>query len=77
MNSVTASFFKLYTDYRYEGIAHIAAINYMEMEDYGKELIGEYFLILRDSDCDKVVSFVLTGHTGEHSIFTCIYTDYD
>ena len=61
----------------YQAIAEYSEKNNFEIEDFGKEIIGEQFILLRDPDYDKVISFVLTGSSGNGSVFTCIYTDYE
>ena len=63
-------------DYKYETIDQFARENECEIESYGNSVIGENFLILRDED-NRVISFILTGTTFDHSIYTCVYNDFE
>ncbi|OGM08877.1 hypothetical protein A2Z67_02610 [Candidatus Woesebacteria bacterium RBG_13_36_22] len=63
-------------DYKYTIIAQFAQENECEIENYGNFIIGENLLILRDED-NRIMSFILTGATFDHSIYTCVYNDFE
>lgn len=49
---------------------------YDEIDEYGKQLIGELFLVIKNNK-DQTVSFVLNGYNDNHGYsMKCIYTDF-
>lgn len=48
--------------------------NYM-LQEFGGFNIGSSFMVLCHNEKDSVISFVMTGHNDNGSIFTCIYAD--
>lgn len=70
--------FKRGQNYFFSSIENLvdSLVNSNEMEEYGIDSIGEQFLVLRNTDNNLVVSFVLSGTSGSQYIYECIYTDY-
>ena len=70
--------FELHKDYSFstiEEITNVTSFETVELVEHGPELMGEYFVTLKDERAN-VVSFVLTGTSGNGYIMTCIYTDF-
>jgi hypothetical protein len=65
-------------DYSYTAIMEYADKNDFETEELGVDTVGEGFIVLRHSERDKVISFVLTGASGNGFngfAYTCVYVD--
>jgi len=60
--------------YKFDTISDFAEKNQMDLIEHGRNLIGENFIILKDS-CDLTISFVLTGTSGDGYLYQCIYKD--
>lgn len=64
-------------DYKFDDILEFATANDYDVKevDTGEEEIGKMFVVLEqpDSNCDKTISFILTGATGHEYIYTCVY----
>ena len=56
-------------------IEAFAAEKELEIQEYGKELIGANFLSLGSDYHDNVVGFVLVGSRSCEYVYECIYTD--
>ena len=46
------------------------------LKEYGENYIGENFIVIKDEDEEKCVSFVLWAVQGQKYIYKCIYSDY-
>ncbi|MCK4665074.1 MAG: hypothetical protein KAT68_19555 [Bacteroidales bacterium] len=66
---------KKYHNHTYTAIENYAEKNNYEITEYGPDIIGENFLILKHNDKDITISFVLSGTSGENFIYECIYSD--
>ena len=64
--------FKLHSEYLYQAIEKVQA----ELEEHGKNNVGENFIILRHPDRDMIVSFILSGAYSKGYIYKCIYSDF-
>jgi len=59
----------------YTKIKEFAEDNDYSIEDIGRELVGENFIILKHQEKDLVISFVLTSASGNGFQYECIYSD--
>jgi len=62
------------TNYRYVFLEEFSQDNDCSLEEFGNEIVGEHFIVLRDED-DKVISFVLIGASSQY-IYECIYNEF-
>jgi hypothetical protein len=46
----------------------------LTLSEWGEELIGENFLVIKNDFSDEVISFVLIGVSGEY-IYKVVYMD--
>lgn len=44
--------------------------------EYGKELIGENFLVFKEVESKRVCSFILTGGVGGDYVYKCIWNEF-
>ncbi len=58
----------------YIKVKEFAEDNDYSMEELGRDLVGEGFIVLRHSEKDIVISFVLSGTSGGY-VYDCIYSD--
>ena len=61
-------------NYLFSQLEEFAGGDY-SMEQYGKEIVGEHFIVLRHNTKDLVHSYVLTGIQGGEYVYKCIYSD--
>ena len=61
--------------YGYNHIENFANYNNFEINELGRPVVGEHFLILKHQDKDIVVSFVLSGAANYQYVYDCVYSD--
>jgi len=61
-------------NYKFSEIADFS-FNEYETIEYGHEVVGENFVVLKHMEKDIVISFVLSGGTGGGYVYECIYSD--
>lgn len=61
--------------YKYNDIEEFANKNSFDIEEFGKNAVGENFLKLQHQDKDVVISFVLVGGGDNQYIYECVYSD--
>jgi hypothetical protein len=61
--------------YNYKEIEEFANQNNFEIEEFGRNCVGENFLKLQHNDKDIVISFVLVGATNIQYIYECVYVN--
>jgi len=66
--------FEINKTYKFNTISDFAEKNQMDLNEYGRNLIGENFIILKDS-YDLTTSFMLTGTSGDDYLYQCVYKD--
>ncbi len=67
--------FKLNAEYTYQQIEDQADFFDYEIAEFGNELIGEHFIVLK-SEYDTICSFVLTSYNPvQGGNYKCIYND--
>jgi len=66
--------FEIYKTYKFSTIEDYTEKNQMNIIEHGENLIGEDFIIIKDSK-NKTISFVLTGTQGDDYLYQCIYKD--
>jgi len=72
----SAKDFKLDSEFQYANIENfIDDDDNFTLTEYGKILIGEHFIVLKDIH-DLVISFVLTGYGVNGAIYKVVYTDF-
>ena len=59
--------------YEFPVISKYAKENDFEIEEIGKNSIGQNFLILEHPYREKTLSFMLDGRIGKSYIYKCIY----
>ena len=60
--------------YSYDEIIKFAEYDY-DVREIGPGIVGKSFIVLTHDYKDFVISFVLTGSSGNGFIYDCIYTD--
>lgn len=45
------------------------------LEEHGKNVIGENFVVLKHNDKDITISFVLEGASSSAYMYECVYSD--
>ena len=63
-------------EYSYNNIEKYAIENERTIEEFGEELIGEHFIVLKTPEYDLITSFMLSGSSVHGYQYKCIYTDY-
>lgn len=61
--------------YSTKQIEDYAENNNYDLNDYGRNIIGEGFLVLKHMEKDIAISFVLTSASTNTYMYECIYTD--
>ena len=63
-------------DYIYSEIETFAAEKELEINEYGKDIIGANFLLLESDYHDNVAGFVLVSVIRNKYVYECIYSDF-
>ena len=73
---ITTKDFNINKTYHYNNIEKfINNCNGFELIEYGENIIGMNFLVIKDTETDGCISFVLTGRSSEY-FYKCIYSDF-
>jgi hypothetical protein len=59
--------FELYSTYLFTAIENYASKNDMELLEYGSEIIGESFIVVKDDN--RILSFVMIAHNATYGAF--------